>query len=181
MAPYTSFIVRDNATWISDSTWRATFDVTTLTPRGTYTVSVSSARGTDGIEIASDTRFHVTIDYAGQITDQTAPGMVVVRAGGGNSGPGSVEGAWGGSDPDSSITGYRYAIGTAPGSADVVNWTKTTSPRLSRIGLGLTPGQTYWLSVQARNAGGLWSNVALDGFTAGQPLYWVNLPIVRRP
>lgn len=181
MAPFTSFIVRDDATWVSDSTWRATFDVTTLTPRGTYTVSVSSARGTDGIEIASDTRFHVTIDYAGQITDQTAPGMVVVRAGGGHSGPGSVEGAWGGSDPDSSITGYRFAIGTAPGSADVVSWTETTSPRLSRTGLGLTPGQTYWLSVQARNVGGLWSNVALDGFTAGQPLYWVNLPQVRRP
>lgn len=178
--PYTAYPVMLQAAWHSDRIWRGYFDVSSLVPRGAYTVSVTTARGTDGVEIAPDTRFHVTIDYAGQITDQTAPRMTTVVAGAGPAGASSIMGTWGGADSDSAITGYRYAIGTAPGTADVVSWTETPALWLSRNGLGLTVGQTYWLSVQARNVGGLWSPVAMDSFTAGQPLYWIDLPLVRR-
>ncbi len=178
--PYTAYPVMLQAAWDSDRIWRGYFDVSSLVPRGAYTVSVTTARGTDGVEIAPDTRFHVTIDYAGQITDQTAPRMIAVVAGAGPVGVSSVMGTWGGADPDSAITGYRYAIGTAPGTADVVSWTETPALWITRSGLGLTVGQTYWLSVQARNVGGLWSPVAMDSFTAGQPLYWIDLPLVRR-
>ena len=54
-APYTSFVVADNPQWLSDRDWSATFDVTSLVPRGSYTLSVSGISDIDGMEIPTDT------------------------------------------------------------------------------------------------------------------------------
>lgn len=178
--PYTSYAVLDNAQWLSSTQWRATYDITSLVPRGTYTISVSGARGTDGVEIPTDTRFSFVVDYAGQITDQTPPNVLLVIAGGKEGDPSTVEAMWWASDPDSSITGYRYAIGSAPGATDIVNWTMTSNNFFTKTGLGLVAGRQYWVAVQARNIGGLWSASRYSAFIAGQPIRKVFLPLVMK-
>lgn len=166
--PYTTYAVLDNAQWITNTVWRATYDITSLVPRGVYTLSVSSAKGVDGMEIPIDTRFSFTVDYAGQITDQTPPPIPFVSASGKQGDASYVEAAWLAIDPDSSIIGYRYAIGSAAGATDIVNWTSTTATGISRSGLGLVTGRQYWLSVQAQNVGGLKSDSRYSAFVAGQ-------------
>jgi hypothetical protein len=77
-------------------------------------------------------------------------------------------------NPHSDLLTYEYAIGTAPGTPDVVNWTPaglTTS--VTHTGLSLTNGQTYYFGVQAVNNAGLtstptWSN----GILYSQPLFY---------
>ena len=80
----------------------------------------------------------------------------------------------------STITGYRYAIGSAAGDTDIVNWTATASNSLTRSGLGLVTGRQYWLAVQARNVGELWSASGYSAFVAGQPIRRAFLPLVLR-
>ena len=132
------------------------------------------------MEIPTDTRFSFVVDYAGQITDQTPPNTPLVIAGGKQGDPSAVEAMWWASDPDSSITGYRYAIGSAPGATDIVNWTTTSNNSFTRSGLGLVVGRQYWVAVQARNIGGLWSASGYGAFVAGQPLRRVFLPLVLK-
>ncbi|MFN2226064.1 MAG: S8 family serine peptidase [Anaerolineae bacterium] len=174
------YLVSDNAAWLDAFHWQATFDVTSLIPRGTYTVTVGGAWGTDALEMAEDTRFQVTVDYAGEITDQTPPPPPSVLAGGVEGDASAVEAHWSAHDPESAITGYRYALGSAGGDTDIVAWTPTTGTSLSRSGLGLVEGQQYWLTVQARNVGGLWSDGGQSSFVAGRPPARIHLPLILK-
>ena len=180
-SPYTNYAVLDNAQWLSNTQWRATYDITSLVPRGTYTVSVSSAKGADGMEIPTDTRFNFVVDYAGQITDKTPPPPPTVFATGKPGDASYVGATWSANDPESAIIGYRYAIGSAASAVDIVNWTTTSATSLSRSGFGLIAGRQYWLAVQAQNAGGLWSASANRSFVAGQQsLVPIYLPLITR-
>jgi hypothetical protein len=143
---------------------------------GTQTISLPPG----DIPVALETRFGFTVDYAGEISDRTAPEAPSVIAGGKKGDPTTVEAMWWADDPDSQITGYRHAIGSAAGATDIVNWTVTSNDSLTRSGLGLVEGQQYWLSVQARNAGGLWSPSGYSAFIAGRPYSKVFLPLVVR-
>ena len=84
------------------------------------------------------------------------------------------------------ITLYSYAIGTTPGGGEVVNWTNTTATSFTRTGLGLIAGYTYYISVKARNEGGLWSEAGTPaGLVAGSGTcttnrHSVHLPVVMR-
>jgi len=170
----------DNGRWVDSTHWQATYDVNSLVPRGAYSVSVSNAIGPAGIEIAPDSQFTFTVDYAGTVTDKTPPPMPWVFAEGTAGAPSSVTAHWIATDPGSSIVHYRYAIGTLAGAVDVVNWTTLNATTVTRTGLGLVTGQHYWVSVQAQNQGGLWSPVGASRFTAGakNPLLW--MPVVHR-
>jgi hypothetical protein len=71
-------------------------------------------------------------------------------------------------DAESSVTGYWYAIGTAPDAADVVDWTSTGTDieAIATPPGGLTDGQTYYFNVKAENGAGLLSDVGVsDGVT----------------
>ena len=176
--PYTTYRVTNGA-WTGDTTWQATYEMTSLVPVGAYTISVSQARDADeGFTIPTDTRFGFSVDYAGQITDRTPPPAPTVLAGGRTGDPSTVEGLWFAGDPESPITAYRYAIGSTPGAVDIINWNTTTAATLTKSGLGLVDGRQYWLSVQAQNVGGLWSASGYGGFVAGQPMGRVFLPTV---
>ena len=179
--PYTSYAVLDNAQWLTGTVWRATYDFTSLVSRGAYSLSVSGASGLGGIEMPTDTRFGFTVDYAGQITDQSPPGKPPLFATGVNGVPGTAQGAWqapGGSSP---IIHYRYAIGTTAGSVDVVNWTLLNTTSVTRTGLGLVSGHHYRFSVQAQNQGGLWSLTSSNEFVAGvKKIVSLFLPLTRR-
>ena len=59
-------------------------------------------------------------------------------------------------DAESGIKGYQYAIGTTAGGAQTVNWTNLSYvSSVTRAGLSLTVGQTYYFSVRAVNGAGL--------------------------
>ena len=127
--------VIENAQWVDEARYRATYDVTSVAPRGDYVASVSGGRsastmisGTEtitlpaaGMPIAAETGFTFTVDYAGEISDRTAPEALTVVAGGREGDPTTVEAIWWAEDPDSEVTGYRHAIGSAAGTTDIVN------------------------------------------------------------
>ena len=59
-------------------------------------------------------------------------------------------------DADSGISGYQYAIGTTAGGTQTVNWTSLGNvTTVTKTGLTLTVGQTYYFSVRAVNGAGL--------------------------
>ena len=59
-------------------------------------------------------------------------------------------------DYESGITGYQYAIGTSAGGTQTVNWTTLGNvTTVTKTGLSLTVGQTYYFSVKAVNGAGL--------------------------
>ncbi|MEP7357537.1 MAG: hypothetical protein ABI847_09890, partial [Anaerolineales bacterium] len=176
-----TFTVADNAQWVDPAHWRAVYDFTSIVPRGTYSLSVSGARGDYLMEIPPDKSFTFTVDYAGQITDQTPPNSPYVFASGVNGVPSSVLGNWHAGDTESAVIHYRYAIGTASGVVDVVNWTLSDATQVARTGLGLVSGQHYWLSVEAQNQGGLWSTPGSDEFIAGvKKFVTVFFPLIHR-
>ena len=158
--------VVDNVQWLDPQHWRATYDITSLIQRGEYRIEVSRARSIDQMEIPADQRFTFTVDYAGAIGDNTPPPAPFLTACAGSA-AGMLSANWSANDPDSVIDLYNYAIGSASGVADVVNWTATTAVAFQLSGLVLTPGQTYYISVKARNEGGLWSAVSTLGLKAG--------------
>ncbi len=52
----------------------------------------------------------------------------------------------------SGISGYQYAIGTSAGATNVVGWTSLGNVlTVTKTGLSLTWGQTYYFSVKAVN------------------------------
>jgi N-acetylneuraminic acid mutarotase len=171
-----------DAKWPSLNQYRMALDITSLFPRGTYSPTVSGARGTDGIEIAPYSDVTFTVDYAGYISDQTPPDPPTVNAQV-NGTTNTLSARWSAHDPDSSITLYQYAIGSAPGGAEVVNWTTIGVTEVVRSGLSLVKGQTYYVSVKARNEGGLWSEAGIsNGVVAGQETryFQLYLPLLFR-
>ena len=59
-------------------------------------------------------------------------------------------------DNESGISGYQYAIGTTAGGTQTVNWTSLGNvTTVTKTGLTLTVGQTYYFSVKAVNGAGL--------------------------
>ncbi len=94
-------------------------------------------------------------------SDSTPPTTPTVADDGASTGStDSIQATWSSFDPESPIVEYQYAVGTSPGGDNVAGWTSagaamgTTATRLS-----LESGQTYYLSVRARNSLGLWSEV----------------------
>ena len=157
--------IADNSHWLTSTQYQATYDITSAIPKDTYRVSISDAFDPDGMRVATFSSTTFNVDYAGFISDTTPPTKPVVTA----SGDGtltSLSASWSSSDPESPITQYRYAIGTTPGARDVVAWTYVSSATtaMTRSGLNLTYGQPYYLTVGARNEGGLWSE---DGVSNG--------------
>ncbi|MGQ9609059.1 MAG: C10 family peptidase [bacterium] len=74
---------------------------------------------------------------------------------------------WVSSDTESDILEYMYSIGTTQGGSDIVPWTSTGIDKfVTKDGLTLIQGKTYYFSVKAKNGAGLWSDVGFsDGIT----------------
>jgi hypothetical protein len=173
--------IQDNSGWLDNTHYQASFDFTSLIPRGDYRITVAGAVDTDGMEIIPNTSTIFTVDYAGAITDTSAPPAPHVTACTGLA-VGDLSASWTASDPDSAITLYQYAIGTTPGGAEVINWTSTSASSFDLHGLSLNAGQLYYVSVKARNEGGLWSAAATaPGVAAGSDTCAVNLVDVYLP
>jgi subtilisin family serine protease/PKD repeat protein len=163
----TKYVVSDNTHWLMPTHYQATYDFNARIPRDAYSITVQSARGTDGVQIAPNTATAFTVDYAGAIGDSTPPEAPSVIACGADN-PDTLSAQWTADDSDGTITLYRYAIGTNPGDTDIVNWTETQQTSFLRSDLNLNASQTYYVAVQARNTGGLWSEFGIsNGVDAG--------------
>jgi Leucine-rich repeat (LRR) protein len=117
------------------------------------------------------TSFTTTTEPTIDTTPPTTP--VVTDSGVVTSSTSQLHATWTSSDPESGIAEYQYAIGTAAGETDVIGWTSVgTDTQVTKTGLNLTPGTTYYFSVKAKNGAGLWSDVGVsDGIrveTGGQ-------------
>ncbi|GEM_PF-2796881 len=72
--------------------------------------------------------------------------------------PGSLHATWTVGPRQDEVAEYRYAIGTTAGGADIVDWTSAgLLTEITHSGLALVDGNTYYISVQARTAAGMWS------------------------
>lgn len=159
--------VTENATWLDSNIYRATYDFNSLVPRADYTVLVEIAQDADGMVIAPFNNAEFTVDYAESITDTSPPVKPTVNSNN-FSGLTAIAASWSSSDPQSGIDTYRYGIGTSPGVRDVVSWTLRSNTSVTHSGLKLTAGQTYYVTVQARNGAGIWSQVGNSiGIIAG--------------
>ncbi len=70
-------------------------------------------------------------------------------------------------DANSGIAKYWYAIGTTAGATDVVGWTDNAlNTSVTKSGLSLIAGQTYYFSVKAENGAGLNCIESSDGIFA---------------
>jgi hypothetical protein len=108
-------------------------------------------------------------DYTFITTDVTAPTNPLVSDDGESTTDlTQLHASWTSSDADSGVTEYQYAIGTTSGGTDVVNWTSVgTNTAVTKTGLNLSAGTTYYFSVKAKNGQGLWSVVGTsDGIIA---------------
>lgn len=98
-------------------------------------------------------------------------------------------------DSQYGIAGYWYAIGTTAGGAETVSWTSNgTATTVTKTGLSLTDGTTYYFSVYAQNGIGQYSPAAsspgqvvdsvppaapahvYDGSVSGVETHYSNLP-----
>ena len=79
----------------------------------------------------------------------------------------SLHAAWKSGDSETGVVEYVCAIGTAPGALDIRGWgTVGQDAEFTFTDLDLVNGQTYYVSVRAKNAAGLWSDVgSSDGIT----------------
>ncbi|MCX8081298.1 MAG: N-acetylmuramoyl-L-alanine amidase [Bacteroidia bacterium] len=90
----------------------------------------------------------------------------------------SLSANWGASsDPNSGISVYYYAIGTAPGATNVLGWTPTwPSNTVTAKNLVLQNNTTYYFSVFAENGAGLTSNVMIsNGQTTDSTLSAISI------
>jgi uncharacterized membrane protein len=104
------------------------------------------------------------IDFTLGVPDVTPPTTPVVTDDGSTTtNTSQLHATWSSSDPESGISEYQYAIGTTSGGIDIVAWTSAgTNTQVTKTGLSLTVGTTYYFSVQARNGAGLWSGVGVS-------------------
>ncbi len=116
--------------------------------------------------------------------DTTPPTDPIVTDDGANTAsPSQLHATWSSSDPESGIAEYQYSISTDPTDPDtgnIVPWTSVqTDTQVTKTGLSLTNGTTYYFHVKAKNGAGLWSNVvSSDGITTNFDLTPPTDPVV---
>ncbi|NLN77249.1 MAG: PQQ-like beta-propeller repeat protein, partial [Armatimonadetes bacterium] len=104
----------------------------------------SAVGSSDGITVDSSPPAAPTVNDDGEYTSSLT----------------TLKANWSAADPHSGIAEYQYAIGTAIGATDVVDWTSTgATTSVIKTGLTLETGKTYFFSVKARNGAGLWGPV----------------------
>ncbi len=77
------------------------------------------------------------------------------------------------------LSEYKYAIGTASGGTNIVDWTSTgTTASVTKTGLSLSDQTTYYFSVKAKNSSECWSS---PGNSDGVVVYDPTVARVNRP
>lgn len=104
--------------------------------------------------LSADTRY-VSADAAKWVlksSDTTPPVMTSVTDGAYTTSLTAINATWEGSDPESGILRFEYAVGSAPGLSDIKGWTDAATATSATIsGLSLQVGHTYYVSVRGVN------------------------------
>ena len=132
----------------------------TLVDRQTYYVT---ARAINGAGLTGPTG-----NSNGIVADATAPTMPAVTDDGRyTSNATTLHAGWYADDPESGVAGYQYSIGRSAGATNVVGWTDVgPATSVTRTGLSLAGGTTYYFNVKALNGGGIYGPVgSSDGIT----------------
>lgn len=156
--------------WLSDMRFAAGYDFTPLVLPGQYTVLADGAVDVDGMAAYAGTSYAFQVDFgAGVSLDPPNPPQVTAQTDGALN---HLAASWQNSSPN--VDQYRYAIGTTPGARNVVGWTYLAGTSFTRSDLNLVQGQSYYVTVQARNTSELWSvdgvsNVVIGGQVVAPP------------
>ncbi|HRA66224.1 MAG TPA: S8 family serine peptidase, partial [Caldilinea sp.] len=158
--------------WLSPTRFQAGYDFDANVPPGYYVVQMDVVQmdgvlGDDGMAAYATSGDRFQVDFGAGVTlDPPTPPQVAASTDGSLR---QLSASWQANSPH--IDQYRYAIGTTPGARNVVGWTYLTATSFMRSDLTLVQGQTYYITVQARNTSGLWSvdgvsNVVIGGQVA---------------
>ena len=160
----------------NDTSTSVTKSGLTLSNGTEYYISV---RATDNAENVSTTIISdgVIVDTAaptaGNVTDSTTADLDWTRS------TSSLTSTWTGfSDALSGIQKYEYAIGDTIGGTNVLSWTNnSTITSVTKTGLTLTNGTTYYISVRATdNVGNVSTVSTTDGITVD-----TDAPVLETP
>lgn len=134
----------------SDYTWVQLGQITHFDIGKSGNVTLTNQVGTaDGLVVADAVKF----EYLGDITPPVMSNITDERY---TTSTTSLNAHWAGSDPESGISLYKYAVGTQPGAADIKPWTDAETGTSAVIdGLSLGVGCKYYISVRAINGAGL--------------------------
>lgn len=147
----------------SETQWGSGDLSVTATIGGNWYLHAKGYNG-DGVENGS-------VDLGPYVYDATPPSAPTVSDDGKYTGSTSqLHASWAGAeDPESAIVKYYYAIGIDPGSTEIADWTETTSTSVTRSGLSLDVGSSYYFSVKAENEVGLVGGIGMsDGIMVVQ-------------
>ena len=132
--------------------------LTGLTAGTTYHYRVKSRDVSNNEAISADFTFTTATVPAPDTTPPSTP--VVTDDGASTTDLTQLHATWTSSDAESGIVEYQYAIGTSAGGNDVVDWTSVgTDTGVTKTGLNLSIGTTYYFSVKAQNSQELWSDI----------------------
>ncbi len=138
-----------------------------------WSVSLMLAEGQNDINVTAKNSVGTESEsaLAGILLDTTPPAMpAVIDDGAAANYISTLHAAWTTQDPQTGISEYQYAIGTSSGGADIVDWTLCgAQTEVTKTGLSLVTGKTYYFSVKAKNNVELWSGIgSSDGITLAQ-------------
>ena len=165
--------------WLSATRFQAGYAFDANVAPGFYAVQADGAVGNDGMAAYAGSSASFQVDFgAGVSLDPPNPPQVTAQT---NGNLNHLAASWQ-TDSPNNIDQYRYAIGTSPSARNVVGWTYLASTSMARSDLNLVRGQAYYVTVQARNASGLWSidsvgTPVLAGETSG---FRIFLPTINR-
>jgi len=156
----------DVVTWAdNDTATSVTKAGLSLTSGSIYYISVRATDNADNVSttiISDGVMVDTAAPSAGSVSDSTAADLDWTKS------TTTLTAVWTGfSDALSGIQKYEYAIGTTSAGTDVVTWTdNSTTTSVTKTGLTLTNGTTYYISVRATDNVGNVSTVATaDGIT----------------
>lgn len=133
--------------------------VPTLISGKTYYISARAINGAGTASLVG-TSDGILVDF----TPPTTP--VVVDDGQYTTDTSKLHATWTSQDPETGIVGFEYSVGTTLGGTEFVNWTSVgMDTSITRTGLTLTSGTTYYVNVRATNGVGLKSIGSSDGLT----------------
>lgn len=124
-----------------------TVTLSSLTGSGTIAISIAAGTAADAVSNSAPASVSRTV-----IVDNTVPVMTTVTDEKYTASTTTLKASWVGSDPESGIVRYEYAVGTTALGTQIKTWTSAgTSLSATITGLPLAAGTSYYVSVRAVN------------------------------